>query len=358
MTGDMDIDQIRALLEHETDWKILYDIINDWRTWDIPVRRQVAAVIAQTPGCTYRLLCAMLIEWTGMRRRLGLTTYNNIVEALLDEDEAGTTEDLLQLLHNKNHDNVVRSIRLIAGQARDHLRNLVLEYLASSDQHLRMIAASLLAHMHDDFVMSILLEGLTDADWRIQDLAIKGLGSLGGNEVIPHLAGMLKHRNEILRCSTIRALKTIGGADAVALIMTALPDEDDDVRIAAAYALGELKNPMAVGALLQQCRIETDPYVQNKIVDALAEIGTQEAIHALIVLLRTDRDPHLRSSAALHLIDLPSAESCAALVAALDDPGEDVASCAANALSEMPSCQLDSAMHDRIRTLLNSPRNH
>ena len=98
--------------------------------------------------------------------------------------------------------------------------------------------------------LSLLVQALADENWEVRAEAIKTLGTLGNPEAVPALIEALGDPDPRVRDEAVCALGNIGDRRAVpALINTLRNDDDDAVRVAAAYILGELGDPSAVEPL-------------------------------------------------------------------------------------------------------------
>lgn len=129
--------------------------------------------------------------------------------------------------------------------------------------------------------------------------AIAALGALGEESApaVPFLIGMADC------CSTEgkeikQALVKIGGG-AVEPLLPALRDQDRQVRTAAVWVLGELKDPRAVAALADLLR-DDERMVREEAAKALGVIGDASAIGPLFLALH-DKEDMLRQYAAKSL---------------------------------------------------------
>ena len=86
---------------------------------------------------------------------------------------------------------------------------------------------------------------------------------------------------DVLRCTGVQGLGQIGDATAVPLLIAALEDEDEDVRIDAADALGRIGSSEAVEPLLNSLR--RDPCGDVKRA-AAAALGAMRAVEAAPLL--------------------------------------------------------------------------
>ena len=104
------------------------------------------------------------------------------------------------------------------------------------------------------------------------------------------------------------------GKSAVELLITALKDEDSDVRWEAAEILGKIKDPRAVESLITALK-DKDSVLQGRAVEALEKIG-KPAVEPLITALK-DEDSDVRWRAAEILGKIKDPRAVESLIAAL-----------------------------------------
>ena len=101
-------------------------------------------------------------------------------------------------------------------------------------------------------------------------------------QVIKSLSELIAKGDEADRCYACRALGAIGGSGAIPVLTERLRDEDIDVCIDAAEALGHLREPAAVSALLESLVKNPNGEVMIAAVEALGEIGGAETVAPLM----------------------------------------------------------------------------
>jgi HEAT repeat protein len=167
----------------------------------------------------------------------------------------------------------------------------LMEALKDEDKDVRQTAAEALGKIGVPAVPA-LMEALKDEDWRVRQAAARALGEIGDPQALPALIQALK--DEYVREAVEEALGKIG-VPAVPALIEALKDDDEDVRRAAAGALGEIGDPQAVPALIEALK-DDDEYVRRAAVGALGKIGDLQAVPALLEALK-DRDEYVRWAA-------------------------------------------------------------
>ncbi|HNB04192.1 MAG TPA: HEAT repeat domain-containing protein, partial [Methanoregulaceae archaeon] len=105
----------------------------------------------------------------------------------------------------------------------------------------------------------------------IQWHASSALASLG-DEAIDHLLSALNARDKDVRLGIIEALGEIRNPRAVGPLIGLLQDKDNEVRWEAALALGEMADPRALGPLEDALR-DPDRYVRYGSALALEKMG-------------------------------------------------------------------------------------
>jgi HEAT repeat protein len=113
--------------------------------------------------------------------------------------------------------------------------------LDDADAEVRGSAAWALGSLRDPRALVPLLVALDDADGRVREGAAAGLGRSGDTRAVRPLIALLEDTDEFVRCRVVTALGELGGSRATEFLIASLTcDESEDVRYAAADALGEI----------------------------------------------------------------------------------------------------------------------
>lgn len=102
--------------------------------------------------------------------------------------------------------------------------------------------------------------------------------------VITSLRGLLDTGDEVDKCNASRALGSIGAIEAIGDLASRLRDEDIDVCIDAAEALGKLNAASVVPQLVDSLKNDPDGELKTTIVKTLGEIQDPATIPVLIEL--------------------------------------------------------------------------
>jgi HEAT repeat protein len=137
------------------------------------------------------------------------------------------------------------------------------------------------------------VEGKRDALLRIRNLESAEASRLA----VP----ALRDSSEIVRATAAFSVISLPKEEAAPLLLPLLQDKSALVRRETAYALGKVRNPSAVNALIQILQKDKIMEVRSAAAVALGEIGDVSAIDVLTQILQKkskDEDEFLRRSAA------------------------------------------------------------
>jgi HEAT repeats/SMI1 / KNR4 family (SUKH-1) len=142
---------------------------------------------------------------------------------------------------------------------------------------------SRLTQTHDERAIDFLVEFLSDANPEIIAKAAYGLGALRAREKLPELIKLTKHPAEVVRNLATHAITEIATSNDILLLrplLELLTDEAALVRISAAEALGQLRNPIAVQPLINLLQ-DRRAGVRYHVIQVLGKIGDARAIEVL-----------------------------------------------------------------------------
>ncbi|MEN3039753.1 MAG: HEAT repeat domain-containing protein, partial [Candidatus Kryptonium sp.] len=182
-----------------------------------------------------------------------------------------------------------------------------------------------------------LVSALRDESSNVQRFALEALRRISSdwfrsNEVrsrVSDLIVALKSRDSSVRIEIVKILSEIGDARAVDALVSALRDENSDVRKFALEALKKIGEP-AVNMLISALG---STYNLEFLVEVLVKMG-KPAIETLIIALK-DKDWRVRESVVEILGNIGDPETIEALIFALKDRSRNVQKSAAEALGKI-----------------------
>ncbi len=109
-------------------------------------------------------------------------------------------------------------------------------------------------------------------------------------KVIETLCHLITTGDEVDRCHVSRTLGVLGEKQAIPSLIQCLQDEDIDVSMEAAEALGRIGDSEQVPALLESLTHDPDGEVKTAVVEALGQIEEQEVIAPLLEVAKACPD--------------------------------------------------------------------
>lgn len=174
------------------------------------------------------------------------------------------------------------------------------------DPSVRADAALALGKIQNQYLLARIIPRLKNALYDpvvdVRVAAAWALGEVGNHRVLPDLYRVLKEREASVRMEVAVALGKIQSADAIPELCEALNDRDKSVRRAAALALGQIKQrSTAIPCLTKKAFDETDGIpVRRTAISSLGELGYTDAVPFLLDLLCDDKST-IANAAALAL---------------------------------------------------------
>ena len=159
-----------------------------------------------------------------------------------------------------------------------------------------------------------LVTALKDNDSEVRERAVFLIGRTSDEHAVPILTEFLKDKHSRVRARAAEALGSIGGVKSVRALIGALDDGNVFVREHAAGALGELKDTVAVWPLIMALK-DGNAAVRSAAAFALGKIRDPRAIPSLYSLLK-DEQLRVRQIAQQSLSMLTDISQ---LITALDD---------------------------------------
>ncbi|WP_017721262.1 HEAT repeat domain-containing protein [Kamptonema formosum] len=174
---------------------------------------------------------------------------------------------------------------------KDKERDLA-EQLASAKESDRLLAARRLGEIEGlelsgdgSLAASPLLEALGDESWRVRRVAVDSLALRAGTSTTATLLRAIRenHRNLSVLNSALQVL-ALSDVDVIEPLIEFLNDPDDvELRIYAALALGERKDPRAIPALIRALA-DADTNVRYHTIEAIGQLRAAAAVDALLAI--------------------------------------------------------------------------
>jgi len=255
---------------------------------------------------------------------------------------------------------------------------LLIEQLSHDDHTIRYEAAQELGTMQDDRAVQCLIDALPDSNHKVQYAALSGLVKHGDNRAAEPIIAMLlidprnrlwellklnigmRLRNglqalvqagddhiadlliaalndeefdELQRAYIIKLLGRTADYRVVDAFIGALNDDSDEIRAAAADALGWIGHESAVEPLIKMLG-DRNTIMREIAVDALGRMGDARAVEPLMDILDSDDSEWVRRVSALALGEINDSRAIEPLAAALNDYSADVREAAFEALKK------------------------
>jgi HEAT repeat protein len=182
--------------------------------------------------------------------------------------------------------------------------------------------------------IGFLLRALRDENVRVRRKAANALGDIRDDVAVPALLETLYDTDEQVRYHAALALGQIG-ASSVAGLLKALKAENEKIRADAAFALGLAGGLTAVHGLLEALHDDKQKDVRTQAAVALGQIGHTDALAGLRNALLHDEEIDVRCRAAISLGQIEHSDAVPGLLQALGDPSERVRQSVVVALEEI-----------------------
>lgn len=136
-------------------------------------------------------------------------------------------------------------------------------------------------------------------------VAIRALGAIKGDQAEQVLLKLSSDSHPAIRAASVSALGDLGLDDNTGMVMVRLKDDAIIVRVAAAEALGKLKDPKAIQSLKKSLEDQSNYYrgaslwVRTHYVTALGNIGTPEVYPVLLTCLKDEDERVVKEAVAV-----------------------------------------------------------
>jgi len=159
--------------------------------------------------------------------------------------------------------------------AAQDLRGPLLDLLDDPDKRVRATAIRIVELTGNVEGMKILIGALADPDRRVRANAVEAFEQVGDPRFVELLTPFLRDPDSRMRANTAKALLSLspevgsGNEQAQQALIDMLGDENEAMRISAAWAIGELQFAGAKELLAQRAAVELNSRVHAKVREAL-----------------------------------------------------------------------------------------
>jgi len=197
--------------------------------------------------------------------------------------------------------------------------------LRDQSMRVRRCAVEALAQIKDKHAVEPLIGALKNDDSKVRKAAIEALGIIQDKRALVPLIAALKDQDKHVCVDAHRALEKIdsnwreseAAEQAVPAFITALKDDDKNMRKVAAEALGMIRDKRAVEPLISALK-DDDKNVRKAAAEALGMIRDKRAVESLIGALK-DQNEVVRWHALHALAEIKDKQTLEPLIAALRD---------------------------------------
>ncbi|MFX1255963.1 MAG: HEAT repeat domain-containing protein [Promethearchaeota archaeon] len=197
-------------------------------------------------------------------------------------DDARCTETVFRALEDKNKEVRRTAVTEIGGIGNSRAIKSLILALKDQDAEVREEAIKELAELGDSSAIKPLIEVLEDPDYNNRFYAAEALDRLEWNPETPRHHAQLNLARE--DWENIIRLAKMGNDSVVEILISALEDDNDEIRFKAASALGEINDASAKEPLILRLEDKT-PFVRAGAAIALGKLGDPRAIEPLIKTL-------------------------------------------------------------------------
>ena len=306
--------KIKAMLE-STDWNEVYSaadalaafgdpallgaLIARYRTADVNIRSSLLYAIGRFKTEEAKELLLEVVrsgepqEVSNAVWPLAMyeTDHERIVTVLLErlKSVGELAEDSSRGMDEES--SVAMSIVGVLGRFKDpRAYDALLALLDSKNEYIAGQAAGALGQQGDARAAPALIAALGKAKGQARFQILQGLGMLGTDEALDVLLKELKTADANMRNTILYSISYSENPRVVPVLMEALDDTDTGVCQSACRALGRLRVKEAVPRLIELLKHE-DQWVRQSAAMALGDVGDRSALEPLAAASRAETDP-------------------------------------------------------------------
>ena len=190
--------------------------------------------------------------------------------------------------------------------------------LDDEDPGVRLNAVTAIGRIPDANSVKPLIPRLNDEDIEIRLATVTALASIGDRRAADPLAQLLQQPDDRLRLAVARALGDLNDSRATGTLLEFIDRGELELQLEALSGLRKLKDPRATSRLLSLLD-ESEARLRERAVDLLGDCGDTDTAERLEQVLRMDRSEDVRAAAARALGEIGDPVSVDVLTDALND---------------------------------------
>ncbi|MFN0199427.1 MAG: HEAT repeat domain-containing protein [Planctomycetaceae bacterium] len=277
----------------------------------------------------------------------------NAITALAKLADRRCEKILLNALKDADDDIRLQAIIGLGQIGDNRYLSTLIPLLADDDDRIRGALAHALGNLIDPRCIEPLLHLLQDAHENVRLKAVTSLKKYHDPRIVPFLVDCLDDRNEIIQLRAVDALGEHKASIAVSpLVSKLVVNRSSTVRAAAAKALGDIGDPIAIDKLLDALNDEYG--VRFKAIVALGQFANPKVLSSLLSLLK-DPIPEIRYHVATALSKQENQHAKKGIEQLLNDNSPMVRRCAAKILADQGDLHAAELLKDD-KILRNKPR--
>lgn len=187
-------------------------------------------------------------------------------------------ERLTEEIHALDPERRLRALRVVDYvDAETDLRQNLMELLNDPDRRVRATAIKIVQLSGSADGMRLLVSALADPDRRVRANAVEAFEDSGDAACIPLLRPYLRDPDNRVRANVAKALWNLGSEDGRTALSAMLKHAEENMRLSAVWAIGEVRFPGAADLLIAHIEGERSPLVRSRITEVVARLAQKGA---------------------------------------------------------------------------------
>lgn len=199
-------------------------------------------------------------------------------------------DELKKLLEQPDRDVRISAIQQVKITDYHTLDILVKHLPGEEDDFVKPALVSCIGMLGDDDVVPLLLPYLQEKDSRVRANTIEALEYTCCDTVFPHIVPMLQDNNNRVKANAIKALQNAGKKNALNMLADMSASKEIWMRDSAAYALGTIKDPIALDLLISIFEKEKSLSIAAKSLNSISLIITKQGYTKIVSLKQKIKD--------------------------------------------------------------------